>query len=197
MSIITHPASRYPASCLFTLETNQRVYGSPAGGSEQVVDQLNDRWRVLLTYTARNRASAGSLDAFLASMRGQTNTVGLWHFARPQPLGTMRGTPVLSAPALQGASSISIFTSAGGTVLAGDMLGVAGLLLQAQSDATANGSNVMTLPIVNRLRTALAGSAPVVWDQPLVQCTLISNSGQQYTPGVADAVSCEFIERIY
>lgn len=196
MSIIILPAGLYPRMLLPQLVTNQRAHASPFGGSEQVVDMLNDRWTFSLEFTPRKLRLAAPLEAFIASLRGQTNTVGLWHFARPLPAGTMRGAPVLAASAAQGAASISIQTAAGATLLAGDLVGVAGLLLMVQSNALANGAGVMVVPIVNRLRLALSSGAAVAWDKPLVQCTMLATSGQQYTPGVAQAVQFDFVERI-
>lgn len=196
MSIIIFPA-QYPRESRLVLQTNQRSHSSPFNGSEQVVDQLNDRWTASVTFPPAKLKKAGPLEAFLASMRGQTNTVGIWHFARPLPLGTLRGAPTLASPALQGAGVVVVQSSSGATLLAGDLIGISGLLLMAQTDAVANGAGVMTVPIVNRLRLALSSGAAVAWQRPLVQCTLVSTSGQQYTPGIAQPVQCDFVERIY
>ena len=196
MSIVTWPASLYPAMARLTLQSNQRVHASPFGGSEQAVDMLNDRWLMSLEFPTRKARYGAAVEAFIASLRGQTNTVGLWHFMRPAPRGTMRGTPTLSSGASQGAASIVIQTTAGATLLAGDMVGAGGLLLQVQADATANGSGVLTATLVNRLRIALSGGAAVSWDRPTTQFRLLSSSGQQYTPGRADPVSCDFGEAI-
>jgi hypothetical protein len=173
MSIVTWPASLYPATARLTLQTNQRVHASPFGGSEQAVDMLNDRWLMAIEFPTRKARYGAAVEAFIASLRGQSNTVGLWHFMRPAPRGTMRGTPTLPSGASQGAGSIVI-----------------------QSDATANGSGVLTATLVNRLRIALSGGAAVSWDRPTTQFRLLSTSGQQYTPGRADPVSCDFGEAI-
>ncbi len=194
MSIITWPAGLYPSACRPVLQTNQRVHASPFGGSEQAVDLLNDRWLMSIEFPTRKAIHGAAVEAFIASMRGQVNTVGLWHFMRPAPRGTMRGTPTLSASAAQGATSIVIQTTAGATLLAGDMVGCGGLLLQVQSDATANGSGVLTATLNNRLRIALSSAAAVSWDRPTAQFRLLATSGQQYTPGRAEGATCDFGE---
>ena len=195
MSIIIFPTA-YPRDMVMTLQTNQRAHASPFGGSEQVVDMLNDRWVAACTFPARKLKNAGPLEAFLASMRGQTNTVGIWHFARPIPRGSLRGLPTLASAAAQGAAAVSVQTVAGVSLLAGDLIGVSGLLLMVQADTVANGAGVMTVQIVNRLRIALLAGAAVKWDRPLVQCRLAGSSGVNYVPGQALPVQCDFAEAI-
>jgi hypothetical protein len=195
-SLGTWPATIRPRSCRFMLATNQRVHASPYGGSEQVVDLLNDRLMCSLTLPARKHTNAAALEAFLASFRGQTRTINAWHFTRPAPRGTLRGSPTLSAAAAQGAASLSIATTANATLLAGDMIGVGGLLLMVQSDAQANASGAMTVQIVNRLRAGVSSGAAVAWDRPTAPFRLMSHSGVQYIPGGTDEVYMELAEAI-
>jgi hypothetical protein len=107
-SLGTWPAAIRPATCRLTPFVNQRVNASPFGGSEQVVDMLNDRWLCSLSLPVRKHAPAASVEAFLNSFRGQVNTVNLWHFTRPVPRGTLRGAPTLASLAAQGASSLAL-----------------------------------------------------------------------------------------
>lgn len=190
------PASIRVRTCSFVPQTNQRANASPGGGSEQVVDILNDRWIVMVSIPMRRHTNAAAVEAFLASFRGMVNTVNLWHFVRPQPRGTMRGTPTLSAAASQGAASLSITTTAGATLLAGDMIGVGGLLLQVQSDAAADGAGAMTVTLVNRIRTALASGAGVTWDKPTAPFRKLSDSGVMYVPGGTEEISVTLGEAI-
>jgi hypothetical protein len=85
---------------------------------------------------------------------------------------------------------------AGTTLLAGDLLGVGGLLLMVAADATANGSGVITVTLANRLRTAQSISAAVTWNQPTAPMRLLQNSGVQYQPGFAGGISLDFAEAI-
>lgn len=185
------PAAFVATGFDLTLQANQRVNAAPGGGSEQALDMLNDRWMCSLTLPERSETDGAALEAFLASFRGQVNTVNLWHFLRPAIRGTMAGSPVLSASAAQGAASISIQTSPsvpGATVLAGDMLGVGGLLLMVKDDAVANGSGILSVNVVNRLRVALSSSAPVTRSSPTVPFRLLAHTGVRYANGIAGEV---------
>lgn len=138
-------------------------------------------------------------EAFIGSMRGQVNTVALWHFARPLPVGTLRGTLTLSSAAAQGAASVVVAGGAGqagATLLAGDLIGVGGLLLMVASDCIANGSGVVTVPITNRLRVAQSSGATVTWNKPTALFRLLATNGVQYAPYVSQATTFDFGEAI-
>ncbi|WP_295986474.1 hypothetical protein [uncultured Variovorax sp.] len=173
----------------------QRVFSSPDSGSEQVIDRLNDRWLVSLTLPNRLHADAAVIEAFIGALRGMTNTVLLFHYVRKVPRGSMRGAPTAQAAAA-GAQALAINTTAGATLRAGDMIGVSGLLLMAAADATANGSGVMVVPLVNCLRLAIGGGAPVTWDRPTAPFRLVSPTAVQYIPGYSPEASFDFVEAV-
>lgn len=197
MSTITVPTQFAPRACTFTLNVNQRVNAAPFGGSEQAIDLLNDRWLCSVELAPQYNANAAYIEAFIAALRGQTNTCALWHFTRPAPRGTVRGTLTLGSSAAQGAASLTISgcSPTNGTLLAGDMLGVGGLLLMVAADATASGGSI-TVTLANRLRTAQSSGAAVTWNKPTTPFRLLATSGVQYTPGVASPVSFDFGEKI-
>lgn len=94
------------------------------------------------------------------------------NWTQPAPAGTMRGSPVLSSSALQGATAVAITTSGSGeTIKAGDWLGVttaAGVqVVTAVADATGV-STAITLTFEPPLRAAASSSAAVVWNAPSV-----------------------------
>jgi hypothetical protein len=193
MSSIAWPTALEPRACQFRLATNERVHASPFGGSEQAVDMLNDRWMCTLELPVRRSVQGAALEAFIGRMRGMTNTTPLFHFRRRVPRGTMRGTPVLAAGAAQGAASLSITGS--GTLLAGDMLGCGGLLLMVAEDC-ADVAGTITVPLVNRIRIALALGAAVTWNAPTAPFRLVSRPAVMYVPGHAEAVSMDFAEAV-
>lgn len=196
MTILTLPAAFVPSTCSLTMSVRQSVSASQFGGSEEAIDLLNDRWLLSCDLPARALRKAGWLEAFIGSFRGQVNLVPLWHFARPQPMGTYRGTLTLAASAAQGAGVIVIQGgTAFGTLKAGDMLGVGGLLLMVQSDCTANESGVITVPVTNRLRAAQGSGAAVTWDKPTALFRLLDNSGVAFIPGFATPSSFDFGEK--
>ena len=75
-------------------------------------------------------------------------------------------------------------------------MGVGGLLLMVASDATANGSGVISVSLANRLRVAQSSGAAVTWSAPTVPMRLLQSSGVQYQPGYAGAISLDFAEAI-
>lgn len=197
MSVIALPAKFVPRSCTLTLSTNQLAHASPYGGSEQVIDLLNDRWMMSCEVAQASRATGAWREAFIASMRGKTNTVALYHFARKAPAGTLRGTLTLSGTPAQGAASVVLAggSPAAGTLLAGDMIGVGGLLLMVASDCAASGG-VITVPITNRLRKSIPSGTAVTWDKPTAMFRLMNTEGIGYVPGLSNGASFDFAEAI-
>lgn len=197
MSLITLPAAFKPRTCHLRLAVNQRVQASNFGGSEQAIDMLNDRWLISCELPPRSTSEGSAIEAFIGAMRGQTNTTSVYHFARPAPLGTVRGTLTLNASAAQGASTIVVTgcSPSTGTLLAGDMLGVSGLLLMVASDCTAV-AGVITVPITNALRKALTAGAAVTWDKPSMTARILATSDVGYEPGIAQGVTFDFGEAI-
>lgn len=195
MSLIALPAAFKPRSCTLRLAVNQRVSAAPFGGSEQAIDLLNDRWVMACELAPRAQGEGAAIEAFIGAMRGQTNTTSVYHFARPAPQGTVRGTLTLNAAAAQGSSSIVVAgcSPANGTLLAGDMLGVSGLLLMVAADCAA-ALGVITVPITNALRKALTVGAPVTWDKPSMTARILATSNVGYEPGLANGVSFDFGE---
>ena len=200
MSLIALPDGFCPNSFGLRMQTNQRAFASPFGGSEQVIDLLNDRWLISMSLPNRLHADAARVESFIASLRGMTNTVNLYHWVRKIPRGTLRGAPVTYfSPAAQGDSQIIIRTVPnleGITLLAGDMIGVDGLLLQVAQDCVSVSDGGILVPLVNKLRRAITVGVPVTWDRPTAPFRLSSPSSVQYIPGYAPEVSLDFVEAV-
>lgn len=85
----------------------------------------------------------------------------------------------------------------GGTLLAGDKLGHNGeQLLEVADDVAANDAGVVTVPLTNRLRKAIASGQAIVWDKPSLPFQLLDTSGvpTAYTRGRARGQQVEFVE---
>lgn len=198
MSTITLPPQFKPRTCRLEMAVNQRVGASPFGGSEQAVDMLNDRWLLTCALPPSTSLAYGAwAEAFKEAMRGQVNNVRLWHFARPQPRGTARGTMLLSAAVAQGASVLPIdgISPSSGTLLAGDMLGVGDMLYRVAADVTASGG-AASVSITGRVRSALADNAPVTWDKPTTFFRLLSGGDVDYSPRRVEIDQYQFGEYI-
>lgn len=196
-SLGTWPSTIKVRSCRFDLQTSQVVNESPFGSSQQVVDRLNDVWVCYVTLPVRRHAQAAEVEAFLASFRGQVNWISLWHFVRPAPRGTLRGTLLTSGTQAQGAAQLVLSGgTAGGTYLKGDLFGAGGQILMASADGAADGSGNVTIPLANRLRASIATGQPATWDKPLAPFRLTANSGVTYVPGSADEVTMVLREKV-
>lgn len=183
MSLITYPVATDPRAFLprsvsLSQDVNARSFASPFGGSEQAVDMLNDRWRLSMELPPCSQPEAAKREAFINALRGQVNHTELYHFGRPYPQGTLSSCQGLVYDAPQGADSITIATTAGATLKAGDMLGVDGLLLQCRADCTADANGVLVVPLTNRLRRAVPGL------RRASTATYVDGSGVLQTAGV-------------
>jgi hypothetical protein len=167
-------------------------FRSPFNGGIESVEFPGERWRVSLTLPAMKPRNAGQAEAFFARVAGGSERVRLRHFLRPAPVGTMRGTPTLSAAAARGDLQLSISTT--GTLRAGDFFKVGGQLFQAFADC-APVASVLTVTLVQRVRAALSSGAAVAWDRPTALFVCPANTfATGYSPGQAAPVSVDFEE---
>lgn len=194
MSDLFWPGALLASSFRLVLSVNQRAFVSPGGGSEFVVDKLNDRWLASLSLPPSNNSNAGLTESFIGSMRGMGKTVALWHMGRPNIAGTL--TSATAQAAIQGAAQIVLNATTGQTLKAGDMLGIGGLLLQTAADCTAS-AGAITVPLTNRLRKAITVGAAVTLTRPTADFRLITKGAAPlYQPGYAESISLEFAEAI-
>ena len=195
MTVYAWPATWRVQDMEMALVPNNRAHSSPYTQSVQVIDLLGERWRLAFTLPVRTHAEGAAVEAYLARLLGMRHEVSLWHFARPVPRGTMRGTPTLASDATQGASSFAVTTTAGATLLAGDIFGLNGQLFMVAADAMADGAGAMTVTTVNRARAAISSGAGVTWDKPTANFRMTGDSVPVvYVPGVMSAVRLEFME---
>lgn len=175
---------------------NTRSFTSPYTQGMQVTDLLADYWAITMDLPpGTDPIIGGQIEAFFDRLKGAANRIVLWNLRRPAPLGTMRGTPTLSASAAQLANTASIQTTAGATLLAGDMIGIGGQLVRSMTDTTANGSGVMSVEFAPRLRSAQSSGASVTWDKPTSTFVLTSNGAPvDWAPGMYSAPSIELRE---
>jgi hypothetical protein len=182
-----------PSMCSITLKPNTREFESQYSGAYQGVDLMGERFVMSLRLPAVARRDAGAREAFFNRLRG-VHFVSTWHFARPQPLGTQRGAPTLSADVAQGATSLpmsNLTTSA--TWLAGDMLGIGGQLFQVAADVTVSGTTA-TVTVVNRARAALSNGAAVTWDRPTAEWRLTAPVVVSHVPGLVEPVDLDLVQ---
>ena len=125
-------------------------------------------------------------ESLLLRLRGRINHFAMYDWARPAPRGTMRGALTLSGAHAAGSPTLVITGGggqAGATLLTGDWLQVGtgigtSQLVKVMSDATANGSGVISVAVESPLRRAYGSGAGVTWDRPIAYYKAASASSQ-------------------
>jgi hypothetical protein len=172
MSVISFPTTLYAKSLNWSQSRLDVAFSSIFGS--QSVEVSPPLWRVELESDRISELDSGAWQSLLMKLRGQTNQLELWNLARPAPLGTMRGTMTLNTAAAQGDVVLSIIaaTEATKTLKAGDMLGIGSAttkqVVMVVTDATADGSGIISVTVEPPLRNAHLIAAAVTWDKPTV-----------------------------
>jgi hypothetical protein len=108
MSALSWPVGLMPSSVDLGLHRQSVRHQSDMTSQVQAVELGTEFWRMSVNMPARARADSGAQEAFFNQLVGGTQKVSAWHFGRPIPKGTMRGTPTLSANAAQFSRSMSL-----------------------------------------------------------------------------------------
>lgn len=147
--------------------------------NSQTISHLADRLTLSLELPPCSPQEAGDREAGFLDLVSNGHLVRLWHMARPEPQGTMRGSPTVAVSAIAGARQMQVQSVPGVTVLAGDVLGVGNQLLPVgPGGAMANGVGVLTVPLSLPLRQGLASGAAVIWQAPRGVFQLVQSSLQ-------------------
>ena len=190
------PETLHPAAVEWRLAKAGLQFRSPFTGSLQAVDFVGEHWevRIALAGEGKRRQRSGQLDALLMWLAGGVNVVDIYHWGRPVPVGTMHGSPVVGTSAAIGASTLILTVAAGSTLKAGDMIGAGSQVFMVKTDCTASGT-ALTVPLVNRLRTAIGSSSAVTWSKPKVGVVCPEMSGGLvYRPGMTLPTELALIE---
>lgn len=182
MTTLAWPATSHFNAAQFTFGAMgaRSAFAGFFSGETQSVAHLADRLRASVVLRACSPLEAGQREAFFTQLATRGDLLALHHLQRPQPIGTLRGSPTLAAGASQGAISIQVQGIVGATLVGGDMLGLhTGQLVQVgYAGAVANGAGVLTVPLVLPLRAAATGGTAVVWSQPTATFQVASNMAE-------------------
>jgi hypothetical protein len=158
-------------------------FASPMNGTMQALNFVADRFVVSVT-TPAARLKDASYGGFFSRLAGGEHRVRLHYMARPAPLGTMRGSPVVNTTAVRGNSSIVLLTTPGATLEPDDMFKVSTQLFQVADRCVANGSGVLTVPLVCRVRSTLVNGLSVTWSRPTGEFIMPATSNRiGFVPG--------------
>lgn len=198
MSVIALPD--FPtASFSWRMRRNEVVTRSAFGA--QSFEAALPQWEVEIEGAPLTLEQAGTVEVFMESLAGTRHQVEIYHRGRPQPVGGMRGAPVLAVTALDGATQLTLGTGQPlCTLKAGDLLGIGqGLLqqvLRVRLDAVADGAGLIVAQLTTPLRGLFVPGEPIRWDKPAALFRQQSgNSGLQFLPGrITDSWSMSFLE---
>jgi hypothetical protein len=175
-------------------------------GSVQTSGTPGKRWKVGINLPASSykvRSKRMEIEGFLDRLNGKEHRVSLWHMGRKgiggygYPVGNINQTGVtVGANAAQFASTITLAGCGANTLLmAGDFFSFNGQLIMNPSTTQANGSGVMVLPAITRLRLAATAGQPVTLVRPTATFVLDSNSWTSgYSLGANQTMGIDFSE---
>jgi hypothetical protein len=190
-STISWPPGREftPARMSWGAISSRSAWAAVYTGQTQRLTHLADRLRVSLELPPALEPQAGAREAYFMAASAAGNWIRLGHFLRPVPLGTLRGAPTVAVAAAAGARQITVNTTAGATLQAGDVLGFNGQLIQCgYGGAVADGGGTMLMPLVLPLRRALAATSALVWSAPTGAFQILSlDPTFAYSPGRVQA----------
>lgn len=200
MATITFPSNLPVGKIMWALQRRDLAYKSIFGS--QAVEVSSPVWMVTIESSTMTELKGGAWKAFLLQLKGKINNIALWDMKRPIPLGTMRGAMTLNAQAVSGATTLSIIASGevSKTLLAGDLLGLGTGTTQqvcmVTTDATSDGSGIISVTVEPALRNTHNAAAAVTWDKPkaLFRQTQ-SKSGWEYSQGsMVSGFSLDLVE---
>jgi hypothetical protein len=196
MATYDWPTGLTPARAAIGSQGAGVQFKSPFNGTLQAVDFVAERWVLSVTLPQRLARDAGQVEAFFFRLRGGVHRVRAWHFGRPVPVGTMRGSPTLSAGVSRGGASLPITGgTASSTLRAGDMLSAGGQLFMVAEDITLNGSGAGSVAIVHRVRATINSGAAVTWNKPTAEFVMPSwLANVMHQPGGIEGAAFDFEE---
>lgn len=167
---------------------------SQFSGAVQTAHDPFPRWMVTTTFNNEENDLQRERFAFFAKLSGRSKRVTMWQHEKPQPAGTMRGTPTLTNTAPQLAESIDITGVTGETLLPGDMLKIGNQLVTVVDGGTFS-ANALTVTIAPRLRQSVPLGVSVEWDKPTAQF-IMTTSGVNvpFDPMMSAGFSVSFEE---
>lgn len=199
MSIITFNSSLRVAKLKWERADQDVLFRGPFG--VQAMNTAAPLWRASIMFDLLDEIEAGAYQSLVMQLSGARNNLELWNLGRPEPLGTMRGSPTLTATASVGAISLSLSAAgqANTTLKQGDYLGVGTLhtqqVVMVVSDVTLDGTGLGTVSVSPAMRFTQASGSAVVWDKPkaLFRQQTVTN-GWEYERTTLNGMSLDLLE---
>lgn len=168
---------------------------SPTVGAMSITPNMAPRWVCVLSFPGQSGDLQAEREAWFAKLAAQSSLVTMWHLMRPEPKGTLRGTPQLAATLGKGAKQATITCDSGATLKAGDLIKVGTQTVMVTADAAAVSTQI-TVDFAQPLRASVNSGTAVEWDRP--RLTLLAESPEIFLPyqrgGLGDRFSVSFVE---
>lgn len=196
MLTVDYPDDKHltPDRYEFGIQGPAVINSSPTLQSLSITPAAGARFVSTISFSQHSQAVQAKREAFALKLRGQQKLLTTWHLHRPEPRGTLRGTPTMGATAAKGAITATIACTTGETLLAGDMLMLGTQTVMVMADAVAVSSS-MSISFECPLRAAVNSGTAVVWDRPRI--TWVSTTPEVYVPyvgGAGDRFALSFVE---
>lgn len=175
----------------------------PLGADEQTSEvPFSHRWVCDLVLTPTSlKAERAVQEAWITRLRGGIHRTTFYHFQHPNPYGTISASAkTLSGALAQGATTASIGTTTGDTLLPGSMVGItttAAVPLQVVRVVVGGTSagGVLSFTFEPPLRASANNGAAVVLDRPAARFRLMDTSWKQTSAAFdAQPISLSFRE---
>ncbi|MGL4576779.1 MAG: hypothetical protein ACRCV9_18470 [Burkholderiaceae bacterium] len=199
MAVYSWPDNLIPQVASLTLRKLSSQFASPLNGTLQTMSYVGEQWILSVSLPPKINADAGVCEAFWMRLSGGVDRVRAWHFAtKGVPRGTLRGSPTLAFGVSRGATSITINNvggvGSGATLLAGDMIGLPGHLFMVAENCAESGGAIV-VPLVNRVRSSIAGNSAVAWNRPTAEFILPGDATSVRRPGYQEGIALDLEEQ--
>jgi hypothetical protein len=156
-----------PGNASLRVLHNSQAFTSPLSGYTQTGSLPGSRWGWSYQWAGMDRQRRARLEGFLARLSGRTHRVRLFDWNRQRPVGTINLTGVTANnPTIFSETLTLNGCGAGGTLEAGDWLGVGDQLVMCAQSAVASGGGVMTVEIRQMMRATTGGGVAVTLIRP-------------------------------
>ena len=114
MAIVTFPTNLRVAQMNWGVSRQDATYRGLFGA--QSLGGGAPLWKVAVNFDLLQESEAGAYKALLLSLEGMKNNLALHNIGRPEPLGTLRGTPTINGAVVVEATSMSVNGTASATL---------------------------------------------------------------------------------
>jgi len=166
MTTFAYPNIR-PSSQQWSLENFTAIYQSPFNARITTADRDGEHWKIAMAYADLIDMNRRLLTAFLFSLNGSQHRFTVRDFAFVRA-GVGGGAPTVSGAGQTG-KTLNIAngpTSTTGWLLAGDQIGVAGLLHSVDADVDTDGGGLAAISVSPRIFIPPNNGASVEIDAP-------------------------------